>query len=364
MSIQARGVALAALLLLAPCVRAGVVNPKLSVIGQPQFTISDEEGPDRGRVRLDVGETEIVVEDYLNPYARGSFTFAYAEEGLELEEGYVEVLRGVPLGLALKLGKHRLEFGKLNTQHPHSLPFAERFGLLAAFLPGEESLNDTGLQASLRLPAPGELSVVATAELLQGDSFRRGLDEVEEETESRPAVLARLSAFSLLGERSGLELGLSATEGTNNVAAGTRTRVLGADAKAKLWRGERAYLLLQAEAMALHREDASLDPDTGHYAHDTVDPWGWYAFADYNFALRWNLGASFERFQQDDANKDWNASVGLFAGFAVMEETTLLRLDWRRVQPATSPGEESHDAVNTLTLRIIYSMGPHKAHQF
>ena len=51
-------------------------------------------------------------------------------------------------------------------------------------------------------------------------------------------------------------------------------------------------------------------------------------------------------------------SIGLFAGVALMEETTAIRLDWRRTSP------EGGDAVQVATLRVIYSMGPHKAHQF
>ncbi|MFN8549259.1 MAG: hypothetical protein U0527_15115 [Candidatus Eisenbacteria bacterium] len=51
------------------------------------------------------------------------------------------------------------------------------------------------------------------------------------------------------------------------------------------------------------------------------------------------------------------ARVRLPAGFALMEETTAFRLDWNRFSPPESA------AINALTLRIIYSMGPHKAHQ-
>ena len=52
------------------------------------------------------------------------------------------------------------------------------------------------------------------------------------------------------------------------------------------------------------------------------------------------------------------------AGFAVMEETTALRLDWRREQAAAAAGDPEPDAIDVVTLRVIWSMGPHKAHQF
>jgi hypothetical protein len=373
--------ALGALLLLANLpAAAGVSNPNLSIIGQPFLRLTDDAADlDHDRLRLDPGETEILVEDYLNPYARGLFTFALAEEGLELEEGYFAITRGLPLGLNLKGGKYRAEFGKLNAQHPHAYPFAERFRALAAYLPGEEALNEMGLQLSARLPAPGELSLVAAVDWLQGDSFRREREPSEDPEdplvllaaedpdlagESHAAVLGRLAAFAMTGERSGLELGLSAARGTNNVAAGTATTVLGADLKAKLWSSPRSYLLLQAEALRLEREDAGWDPDTDRYTQETVTPWGGYLYADYNFALRWNAGASYERYQQDGAEPAWDSAFGLFAGFAVMEESTVFRLGWERFQAGAPAATEAPDAINTLTLRVIYSMGPHKAHQF
>ena len=357
--------------------RAGAGNPNLSVIAQPRLSVTtDQEDPDHDRPVWDIGETEFVLDDYLNPYVRGNLTLALSvDEGLALEEGYLEAVRGLPGTLNLRLGKWRSGFGKLNPQHPHVYPFAERFGVLAAFLPGEEGMNETGLQASLRLPSPGEVAIIASADWLQGDSFRRERQDTGLETdplsdtvdgdradEARPAGLARVSAFAPVGERSGVELGLSATGGTNNVAAGTSSGVVGADAKAKLWNGERSYLLLQGEVLQLARQDAGWDGFA--YTNTEVSPWGWYLFADYNWGQRWNAGASYERFQQDTVDPDWNRSVGLFAGFAVMEETTALRLDWRREQAGAPAGTVAPDAVDVLTLRVIWSMGPHKAHQF
>jgi len=269
----------------APAV-AGVVNPNISVIGQPYLMVTDDPAnPDHDRLRMDPGETEVVFDDYLNPFTRGYFTLALNEDGLELEEGWFRILRGLPGALNLKGGKWRQGFGKLNAQHPHTYPFSDGFHVLSEFLPGDESFNESGLELSERLPSPGESSLVASLAWLQGDSFRQVRGDTigsgdpislsgDRSEESRPAVLGRLSAFSLIGERSGLDFGLSATSGTNNVAAGTRTTVYGADAKAKLWNSERSYLVLQAEVLKLDREEAGWACASGS-EHDTVKPWGW-----------------------------------------------------------------------------------------
>jgi len=359
---------------------AGVVNPDISVIGQPFFRFTDDPNdPDPNRLRLDVGETEFMFDAALNPYAHGTFVASLGSDGsMSLEEGYFTLLRGLPLDLQLKGGKYRVGFGKLNPAHPHAYPFADRFRVLAAYLPGDESLDETGISLSERLPAPGDMALTASVDYLQGDTFRReraasgaandplavnpgGHDDA---AQSRPAVLGRLSAFNMLGDQSALELGLSALHGTNNVAAAARTTVLGADAKAKLWTSDNAYLVLQGEALKLSRDDAGWDSTAARYTLTNVNPFGMYVFADFNWSLRYNAGVSFETFQEPTGAKPWDHAFGAFAGLALMEETTAFRLDWNRLV-AGSPGSgPAPAAVNTVTLRVIYSMGPHKAHQF
>ena len=369
------GAAVAIMLWLASVATAGVTNPNLSVIGQPFSRWTDQSGdPSAGRAVLDVGETEFVYDDYLNPYAKGFFTVSLTGDGVALEEGYFTLLRGLPLGLTLKGGKYRVGFGKLNPMHPHALPFAERFGVMS-YLPGTESFNETGVELSARLPAPGDWSFTASGDVLQGDTFRIAraaspapndplLAQGDRAEEPRPGLIGRLAAFGQIGDRSGMEFGLSATHGTNNVAAAARTTVLGGDAKLKLWTSASAYLLIQGELLHQRRDDAGWDSTAAAYSLIQLNKTGGYLFADYNFKTRYNLGASYERFQ-DPGVAATNQALGAFAGLALLEETTAFRLDVVHARPGTPAGATvSPDAVNTVTVRVIYSMGPHKAHQF
>ena len=361
-------------------VHAGVVNPDISVVGQPVARWSDDPADaSRKRVTLAVGETEVTFDAPLNPYARGLFTLALGDEGIELEEGYFVLTRGLPAGLALKGGKYRAGFGKLNPVHPHAYPFADRFRVLAAYLPGEESFNDVGVQLSRLTPLVGDAALTASVDWLQGDSFRIPrqpsaavddpllLDPVngDLQSEARPAVLGRLSAFLPVRDPSGVEVGVSATHGTNNVAAGTRTTLMGADLKAKLWTGPRSTLLVQGEVLRLRREEAGWDGVAAAYTRSTVQPFGGYVSADYSFDPRYSVGASYERFQQPTADKTWDHAFGVFAGVLLLEESTAFRLGWERAMPGTPSGALADpEAVNTITLRVVYSMGPHKAHVF
>jgi hypothetical protein len=342
------------LLLICQISRAGVTNPDVSALGQMRtFVTDDTANINRNRGQISFDESEIVFDAALNPYAHGTFVFSILDGEIEVEEGYLLLTKGLPQGFGIKAGKYRVGFGKLNPLHAHAYPFIERFRVLAAYLPGEESFNEIGGQLSYRLPLPIDLSSTFSVDVLQGNSFHP-----DESEQSRPALLGRWSNFFMLNDESSMEIGLSATQGINNVAMKTRTSVFGMDAKAKLWFSPLKVLVLQGELLGLDREDATLDTLTGIVSKEHVRPFGGYIFADYTTQRRYNFGAKYERFQRPEVGKPWDQSVGAFAGFALMEETTLFRLNWDRFLP------KDGDAYNTFTLQVVFSMGPHKAHQF
>lgn len=358
--------------------RAGVVNPDISVIGQPVASWTDDASEAaRKRIRLDAGESELVFDSALNPYARGLFVVSLADGAAQLEEAYFTMDRGLPLGLVLKGGKYRAGFGRLNPVHPHAYPFAERFQVLGRYLPGEESFSETGVQLSGRLPAPGDIALTASLDALQGDSFRIARepsgaatdplleDAGDREAEPRPSVLGRLSAFLPVGDRSGLELGASATQGTNNVAAATRTNLVGGDAKLKLWTSSSTSLVVQAELLHTSRDVAGWDSLQAAYSRARVSATGGYAFANLTWNSRYNAGFSYERFQTPDGVHSTDQAFGAFAGLALMEETTWFRLSYEHRLPGRASGEpESPAAIRSLRLGVIFSMGPHKPHRF
>jgi hypothetical protein len=359
---------------------AGVVNPDLSVLGQPYMRwTNDASDPSPKRATLDPGEVEMVYDSYLNPYAKGYFVTSLGRAGFTLEEGYFTLLRGLPGGLELKGGKYRVGFGKLNPMHPHAVPFAERPHVLAAYLPGEDAFDETGVSLSGRVPLPGTFSLTASGDWLQGDSFRlpRAASGAANDPlvtdaaagdrapEARPAFVGALSGFGSIGDRSGYEVALYATGGTNNVAAATRTAVYDAAGKLKLWTSANSNLVVQGELLKLDREAAGWDSVAATYTRARVQPLGGYLYADYNLSPRYDAGLSFERYQRPTADRTWNTAIGAFAGLALMEETTSFRLEWNRFVPGTLAGAISRPkSADTITLRVIYSMGPHKAHQF
>ncbi|MBU0676745.1 MAG: hypothetical protein KJ626_01395 [Verrucomicrobia bacterium] len=336
---------------------AGVTNPDISVLGQMRTFMTDDPADiNRDRAQIALGETEIVADTYLNPFSRGTCVFSIAEGGIEVEEGYLQIFRGLPRGFSIKAGKYRVGFGKLNQVHCHAYPFLTRFRVMEAYLPGEEAFNETGGQLSYLLPLPGDIASTLAVDILQGKSFHP-----DEEDESRPCVVGRWSNFFLLQDPSALEIGISVAQGVNNVEMKTTSILLGVDVKAKLWRNARDFLVLQAEFFGLDREEATL-ATSGSVSTSHLKPSGGYFFADYTIRKRYNVGFKFEHFQRPEPNdageKLWDRSIGLFTGVALMEETTIFRLNWDRYLP------DEGEAINTFTLQCVFSMGPHKPHQF
>jgi len=351
---------------------AGPTNPNISIIGQPFAQVTDDpSNANRERLAFEPGEVELVFDDYLNPYAKAFFTLALGEEGLDLEEGYFDLVRGLPLGLALRGGQYRVGFGKENPAHPHAYPFAERFRVLAAYLPGEEAYVETGVSASKLFALPADRSLTLAVDALTGDSFRierapskspddplnNPAESGDRDEETRLAVNGRAAVFAELGELSAVEVGASVAHGTTNVAADARSTVVGLDGKAKLWTSPEAYLLLQAEGLWLDRPEVGWESGAG-YAKSPAEALGGYVYGDYNWARRYNAGLGWERFEDPTAGGGASSAVRAFTGLALLEESTAFRLDWERFYPATG------DAFNTTTLRAIFSLGPHKAHAF
>ena len=331
--------------------RAGVVNPDISALGQLRAGLTDDAAsPDKGQPALGLGESELILSAPLNPYFNGAFTLSAGESGVEVEEAYATMVRGLPWGLGLKAGKYRLDFGKLNAAHPHAYPFIDPPRSWVSLMPGgAEGFNEAAFEVSALLPTPGTWASTVSADVLQGNSFHSGDDR------NRIGWLGHWSNAFLLGEPGGaLEAGLSAASGTDDVGSKARGWLLGADAKAKLPVGYTGWLTLQGEA-ALRREHPA---DTTVASPASRDRSGFFAVADYRPVPRWNGGALYEQWQRDGATTPVDRAARAFVGYAVMEETTLLRLSVERYMPA---GETP---VHTVSAQLLFSMGPHKAHQF
>jgi hypothetical protein len=333
---------------------AGITNPDLSAIGQVFGGYTDDPSSvDAQEPTLNLGEAEILLNASLNPYFKGALTLSASDEGVELEEAYTTMVKGLPGGLALKAGKYRLGFGKVNANHPHAYPFISPPRSLVSLLPGgDEGFNETGLQISSLLPTPGDWASTLSIDLIEAKSFHPDKDW------TRLGWLGRWSNNFLLGEKGALETGFSAATGDDIDREWENAFIWGGDIKAKFYLPGASQLTLQAEVILHqgHAQDTSALIGIESEIRNENRA-GFLALADYRFHTQFNGGFMYEQWENAEV-MTLDRAFRAFLGYSVLEESTLLRIAYEHLLP------EAGEPVNSIALQLLFSMGPHKVHQF
>jgi len=335
---------------------AGVVNPDISLIGQVRPGWNDNPASiDANRPTLALGETELTADAALNPYSTGTFVFSFAEGAVDVEEAYLRLDQALPMGLAIKAGKYRAPFGKLNPTHPHAYNFLDAPHILdrsSGLMPGGDSYDEPAIEVSELLPGVGSWAPLLSVDIQQGSGFRTSQDTAPglanyDPVRGRtvPSWLVHLgNSFQVADDLVG-DFGVSVAEGATNVEADQNALLIGSDLKLKYELSPQSKLGWQSELIG---------------RHDDVDDkkrLGMVHIADWSVE-RWNVGGLYEQLSDLDAGAVLDRSVKAFAGFSLMEETTLFRLALER----RWIGDQ--DPVHTVSAQILFSMGPHKPHQF
>jgi len=351
------------------------VNPDISVI--PRFLIetNDSERADGKRKfsRPDYSfeELEVVIQSYLNPFAKADVILTLPGPDLEtgklgVEELFASVVRGLPLGLNVRFGKYRVDYGKFNLMHPHAWPFVTQPLSQERFL-GEEGLNDLGLSASILLPT-GNVYTKLTADLLRGAAIAEAAG-IEDTTGGQPSYAnsARLSSFFTLSDYSDLEVGLSGFTGLHDPYRRDRFYYANVDFKYKYRPSSYTSLTLQGEYLfntRKARQDRDLNPfldASGNPEQRTIHSSGLYLYADYQFKKIYSFGGRYDWSQTPYSKDDKAQAFAVFFGYYPVEETLGLRLHYQHTKNDLPTGSES---VNLIALQTLFSLGPHKAHVF
>jgi len=338
------------------------LNPDVSAIGDMMiFTHNDEERiNEKDKFNLTRPKLELNLNGYLNPYARADAVIAWeGEENAVIEEFYATILRGLPLNMNLRAGKYRLEYGRLNPIHPHAYSFINLPMVHEAFF-GEEGLNDVAIRAAFLLPSGKTytelMGAVTKGNALLEEDALAGNDT----THLNLGGFGRLTTSMAVSETAELSLGTSILNSVYEIdPRQLRTTLIGLDAKYKNVKSRYSTLLFESEFLYRSQEQDSAD---------NVTSYGTYAYVDYKFHKVYNIGGMFDYTSLKSLEFDtlgtpsevtsntWRGA--LFVGFAPIEETTLIRL----VGHWTKPKET--DGIWELAMQFVFSLGPHKPHNF
>jgi hypothetical protein len=248
-----------------------------------------------------------------------------------------------------------VEFGKLNSLHPHAWPFVSQPLVQERFL-GEEGLNDLGISLSALLPT-GEVYTRLTMDLLRGNSIP-GAAAMEDTTGAAVpyAASGRLTSFFTLGEASDLEIGLSALTGIHDPYAHERFWYGNLDFKFKVRPDSYTSLTAQGEFLLNTRTVVG-----NGVASSTITTTGLYLFADYQFERIFDVGARYDWSESPYSADDRAQGAAVFFGYYPVEETVGLRLEYRHTRTESAGSEQS---INSIGLQVMFSLGPHRAHAF
>ncbi len=355
-------------------------NPDISAVGDFRVYSHNDDSRANEVEELNIGdpEFELNIGGYLNPYSRADVVIGWHQEhDAEIEELYATIERGLPLDAELRVGKYLLEFGRLNPVHPHAYSFIKRPLPHAAFF-GEEGLADVAVRPSFLIPT-GDAYTEIMAGLLKGDALaghehehgdgEEGEEHEGEEEEPKPGLgfFGRATSSFALGEVTELSIGVSAMnavheihEHENEAAEELRTWLFGGDVKYRYRPNRNTALQIEAEVL--------FKSANSPYGLSDTESFGGFGYLDYRFREKYNVGGIFEWTHSEEPNppspgepmvlKDETWRVGLFAGWAPIEETSLVRLAGHWTEPDEGEGFWE------LTMQFVVSLGPHKPHNF
>ena len=326
---------------LLPASSSKIFNPDIAATGN--FVGAAGPTPGGGEPSLNMQEAELSFQAVVDPYARADFFVTTGAEGVELEEGYI-TFPALPGGLLAKAGKMRDVFGKVNAQHPHTLPYADRPLVTRNLTGGEEGLADSGISVARLIPNPW-LFLEATAQVYRGDSAL-----FEAPTRGDLAYVGHLRAYRDLGESTNLDLGGSIAWGHNGATASSTTRLLGVDATLR-WKPLRRSIYTSFLARGEYTWSRREEPEA------RFDATGGYGYLEYQFARRFTAGLRYDNSARADAPGVRDEGGSFIATFKP-SEWSLLRAQYRH----TRKGSEEPE--NELLFQLLFAIGAHAAHPF
>jgi len=327
----------------APSQTSNYFNPSIAAIGN--FLGVGGSNHTENLPSMSLRESEVSLQAVVDPYARADFFLSFAEEGVEVEEGFASFTT-LPGGLLAKVGRMRPAFGKINTLHLHVLPWVDEPLPLVNFLGGDEGWVGTGVSVARMIPLPGDIFSEVTLQAFRGEA--EGLFEAPSRGDL--AYNGHYRIFSDLTEASNLDVGLSYAQGPNGLTDHSDTRLEGVDATFR-WKPLRTATYRSASLRGEYvrsRKELLAETETAG---------GWFLSGEYQLAKRWFAGARVERADRaDDAALQDRGLAAILTFWP--SEFSQLRGELRRRTYAS--GETADEAL----FQIQFAIGAHGAHPF
>ena len=345
---------------------ATALNPTVTVVGNFLWRLDDKKvfvDGDPAEPRIDdtfnVREVELDLRSAIDPYADGLFILAVESESPgEFEvavEEFVVTIKSLPFGFwetpplatKIRLGRMRVDLGRINKLHLHDLP-QSRYGLTITDFLGEEGYVANGIATTSILGGFGEDD---TLQLNLG-AFQGGGLEVAAD-ERVPALVSGLNWFADLGGGHSLDLGVTGHYGGTEKAGHQRhATTVSLDALYK-WKpakqGEWNSFVLGFQVL---RSDRT-------FIGGEAQPVGMLAWAQYQLDRRWYVGARYDRSDFIDDDELDHSRITPYVS-CYLSEFFRLRASAER----TSSDLDEEDGLTTFLFEVNVIFGAHPPHPF
>jgi hypothetical protein len=363
-------------------------------------------GHDPNQRGFTVQGVELNLQGAVDPYFRGNANLAFlldkgGETSVELEEAWLESV-SLPGNVQVRAGQTLTDFGRINTQHPHSWGFVDA-PLVNGRLLGEDGLRNPGARFSWLAPTPFYSELFFGVQNSQGStafSFRDDHDgkpylgRLWKDTGVKNAgdmlYSARYATSFDLTDTQTLLTGVSGAFGPNSSGPDANTQIYGADVYWKWkpanahagfpfvsWQSEAMLRRLQADAFSNDfNGNGTLDPGEDvfgdgiihHAPRETLEDWGFYSQVLYGFKPGWVAGlrgdytgrveqAAYEALYGNDLDRlsRWRISPNLTW---YPSEFSKLRLQYN------CDDRQGIGVDHSVWLQFEFILGAHAAHKF
>jgi hypothetical protein len=352
-------------------------------------------GHDPNQNGFTVQGAEINLQGAVDPYFRGNANIVFQLDSggksfVELEEAWLETV-SLPWNLQVRAGQFLTDFGRINTQHPHTWGFVDT-PLVSGRLLGADGLCNPGARISWLVPTPFYSELFFAVQDSQGGtahSFRSDhgggdfLGRIDEagrvKTFTDMLLSARYAASFDLTDNQTLLAGASAAFGPNGSGNNTDTQIYGADVYWK-WKSPSAHggfpfvswqteaMLRRYEAAASTTADLNGDGVPDFVPRETLIDWGFYSQLLWGFKKGWVAGlrgdcvdrtqrAAYEVVYGDDPERlgRWRISPNLTW---YPSEFSKIRLQYNY------DDREQIGVDHSVWLQFEFLLGAHAAHKF
>ncbi|MCL5123428.1 MAG: hypothetical protein M1511_02805, partial [Deltaproteobacteria bacterium] len=285
-------------------------------------------------------EIELGVQAVIDPYMRADIFLSFHQTGVDVEEAYATTL-DLPKGLQIRAGKYKLAFGRQNQKHAEVWPFVDN-NLINNTIFGPEGFNEPGVEVSYLFPTPFFLQWQSS--VTQGENT----DNFNGLRKGNFAYTGRLSSSVDLSDHVTALFGTSAAFGWNNTARGELTSIYGGDFLLKWRPATQIGIDWQTEYIYRRRQMPTGTECDGGLSSYILGKW----------SKRWGAALRGELYGIPEIGQ--GQRIVAISPMITFSTTEFFQLRLQYEMQKTIHGGINNEAF----LQMIFSMGPHGAHQF